>query len=316
MNRIVAFDTSLVSENGGDNIILEHCNKVLKELFPEDFIIHIPTHDRMGRRGRYYCEEAKYKIMCGTNILASRLPKFKMWDTSLKDIKVIKNTCLMGTGWREYEGNPNIYSKWFWKKTLSKDLFHSVRDSYTENKLRTLGINNVLNTSCPTMWELTPEHCAKIPRTKASRVITTLTNYRINEQEDKKLLDIVCRNYDEVYVWIQALEDYNYLKGIYDLSKVRIISPSLDKLDLILEQNDIEYCGTRLHAGIRALNYGKRTTILAKDNRAREISKDTGLNVIDCDNLNKLEDVINNDIITRLNIPFDNINKWKGQFNQ
>ncbi len=311
MERIVAFDTSLVSENGGDQIILEYCNGILNELFPKDFIVHIPTHDRIGSFGRGYCMEAKYKIMCGTNILASRMPKFKMWDANLSDIKYIEGTCLLGTGWREYEGNPNLYSKYFWKKVLSKDLIHSVRDSYTEEKLRNLGFDNVVNTSCPTMWKLTEEHCNKIETKKSENVITTLTNYRMEPQKDKQMLDVLCDNYNKVYIWIQALEDYTYLKKIYDLKKLILINPNYHCLDDILEQDNIEYCGTRLHAGIRALNKGKRTTIIAKDNRAKEIAKDTNLNVIKMD---EMEEVINGEIITDIKLPYENIRLWKEQF--
>ncbi|MCR5703799.1 MAG: polysaccharide pyruvyl transferase family protein [Eubacterium sp.] len=314
MNRIVAFDTSLVSENGGDNIILDYCNEILGELFPEDFIIHIPTHDKIGNFGKQYCTQARYKIMCGTNILASRMPRFKMWDANILDLKYIKGTCLLGTGWREYEGEPNAYSRYFWKKALHREMIHSVRDGYTEEKLRKLGFNNVLNTSCPTMWKLTPEHCKEIPRKKANRVVTTLTNYRMNPEEDVKMLEMVCRNYEEVYIWIQALEDYNYLKQIFDVNRLKIVNPMLKNLDEVLQLEDMEYCGSRLHAGIRALNYKKRVTILAKDNRALEIGKDTGLNVVKSSEVQLAEDIINGEIETNLSIPFENIEKWKKQF--
>lgn len=314
MDRIVAFDTSLVSENGGDNIIMEHCNRILEEIFPEDFIIHLPTHDRIGSFGRQYCQNVKYKIVCGTNILASRMPRFTMWDVKLSDIKYLKGTCLLGAGWREYEDDPNLYSKHFWKKVLSKDLIHSVRDSYTEEKLRKLGFENVVNTSCPTMWGLTPEHCAQVPTSKARNVLTAVTNYRMNSEEDKKMLDILCDNYGKVYIWIQALEDYNYLNSFYDIKKLNIVNPSLKCLDEALEMDDIEYCGTRLHAGVRVLEHKKRATIIAKDNRALEIGKDTGLNVIESEKIDSLEETINSEFATNLTLPWDNINTWKNQF--
>lgn len=314
MDRIVAFDTSIVSENGGDNIIMESCNEILREIFPEDFIIHLPTHDRIGSFGRQYCQSVKYKILCGTNILASRMPRFTMWDAKLSDIKYLQGTCLLGAGWREYEGDPNLYSKHFWKKVLSNDLIHSVRDSYTEEKLKKLGFENVVNTSCPTMWILTPEHCAQVPTTKANNVLTTVTNYRTNPEEDKKMLDILCKNYDKVYIWIQALEDYNNLKSFYDIEKLNIVDPSLEALDKTLEMDDLEYCGTRLHAGIRALDHKKRTTIIAKDNRALEIGKDTELNVIKSEELDSLESKINSNFETKLSLPWENIETWKNQF--
>ena len=47
---------------------------------------------------------------------------------------------------------------------------HSVRDSYTKKMLNSIGINNVVNTSCPTVWNITPDHLATIPDTKAKYV--------------------------------------------------------------------------------------------------------------------------------------------------
>ena len=32
-NKIVAFDTSIITANGGDNIIMSCCNEILEEVF-------------------------------------------------------------------------------------------------------------------------------------------------------------------------------------------------------------------------------------------------------------------------------------------
>ena len=312
LNRVVAFDTSIISENGGDNVIMDYCNNIMENIFTDSFIVHVPTHERIGKNGKKYCKEAKYKLLCGTNILASKLPKFRIWEAGLRDIKYISDVCLFGVGWMEYQDNPNIYSKYFWRKVLSKSLIHSVRDSYTEKKLNDLGFDNVVNTGCPTMWNLSLEHCKNIPQTKKEYVVTTLTDYRKNSINDKKMLDILFENYRKVYIWIQALEDYYYLKEIYDIEKLNIVKPGLNNLDRILSKDDIEYCGTRLHAGIRALNYGKRTTIIAKDNRAIEIGKDTGLNVLN--DIDEMEKLLNSNIVTEIELPWENIKKWKNQF--
>ena len=77
--------------------------------------------------------------------------------------------------------------------------------------LNKIGIKNVVNTACPTMWRLNEEHCSSIPKEKADRVITTLTNYNRDLDNDKILLDMLLENYKEVYIWIQAIEDYEYL---------------------------------------------------------------------------------------------------------
>lgn len=317
IDRVVAFDTSLISENGGDNIIMKYINNILQELWGEDFIVHIPTHDSMGRNARYYCEQAKYKIMCGTNILTANMLRTKMWNVNYRDIKHIKNTILLGAGWREYEKPVNLYTKYFWRKTLEGKYLHSVRDEYTKKRLQKIGINNIVNTGCPTMWGLTQEFCAAIPEIKSKNVITTLTNYRATKPEvDEKMFNILFEHYDHVYIWIQALEDYAYLKSLKIKKEPEIVCPGLYNFDNILLQNDIEYCGTRLHAGIEALNQKKRTLIIAKDNRALEIGKDTGLPVISEENLDKLADIIESPIKCKIQIPISNIERWKAQFKE
>ena len=55
-----------------------------------------------------------------------------------------------------------------------------------------MGIQNVLNTGCPTMWRLTPEYCATIPTQKAKNVVFTLSGqpkYQ-NMKCDQQLIDI------------------------------------------------------------------------------------------------------------------------------
>lgn len=314
-NRIIAFDTSLISENGGDSIIMKYVNNVISDLFPNDFIVHIPTHDTMGKVSHKYCKEAKYKIMCGTNILTANMRKTKMWNVDFKDVPYIQDTILLGAGWREYEANTNHYTKWFWNKVLNKKYIHSVRDEYTRKRLADIGIYNVINTACPTMWNLTPEFCKKIEKNKQDNVVTTLTNYRIEEPIiDRNMLITLKSLYKNVYIWAQALEDISYLKKLDLPFEPIIIPPGLSNYEKVLYTPSIEYCGTRLHAGIEALNHKIRTLIIAKDNRALEISKDTNLPVIPENEVNDLKDILLKSANYNIHIPLDNIEKWKNQF--
>lgn len=63
------------------------------------------------------------------------------------------------------------------------------------------------------------------------------------------------------------------------------------------------------------LNNGKRSLIIAVDNRAKEISKDTNLPVIGREEVKeKLESMINNTWRMEINLPVENIRRWKAQF--
>ena len=56
--------------------------------------------------------------------------------------------------------------------------------------------------------------------------------------------------------------------------------------DSFLENTkNIDYVGTRLHGGMRALQHEKRTIILGIDNRAIELNKDYNIPVIEQKNL-------------------------------
>ena len=97
----------------------------------------------------------------------------ELLNSTRDDVKYIKNTILLGAGWREYEKSVNLYTKYFWKTVLDKRYLHSVRDNYTKARLRKMGIGNVINTGCPTMWNLTPEFCSTVPEKKAKNVINS-----------------------------------------------------------------------------------------------------------------------------------------------
>ena len=196
---------------------------------------------------------------------------------------------------------------------------HSVRDSYSEKKLHELGIFNTINTGCPTLWGLTPTHCNTIPTKKADNVIFTLTDYRKSSIEDKNMIHLLFSAYEKLYFWIQGSEDLAYLQTLLtgtELKKITLINPSLYSYDqLFIDANNLDYVGTRLHAGIRAIQKKCRSIIIGIDNRAIEKRDDFNLMVIERGNTEKLSEIIAAPFHTSIQIPTDNIDKWKAQFN-
>lgn len=312
--RVAELRPSIGSENIGDHIIQQYIDRIMAELFPSRMTISFPTRSWLSSENKAYLEHSKYAFVCGTNLLTSHMErKPRQWCLNPLDAKKMK-AILLGVGWWQYQDDPDIYTQWLLKNILCGDHIHSVRDSYTEKKLRSIGITNVLNTACPTMWNLTEEHCAKIPHEKAKAVVTTLTNYNKNMEKDAKLLQCLSESYETVYVWLQAIEDYDYLKNLNWLDKVSVIPPTLSVYEEIL-RTDVDYVGTRLHGGIHALNYGKRSLILAVDNRAKEIAKDTGLPVVAREiEMEQLRKYIEEERETIIMLPMENINAWKEQF--
>lgn len=316
-NNVLIYDTSLASKNAGDSIIMDYCNSIINSIdfFKERKLYRIATHIKSDSfdRQKFDCQ-----ILCGTNILYTDMMSQKQWMYPL-NFDLLDKLCLLGVGWNDYDSRkvPEETKIWYYK-LLSNGYLHSVRDSYTEKKLKDIGIKNVINTSCPTMWRLTKKFCDKIPQQKADNVITTLTNYRMDEELDRFMLKTLKENYSKVYVWIQNSHDEIYLKKLVNIEDYIIVPYGLSNFDEILQkEKSLDYVGTRLHAGIRALNMKKRTLIIAVDNRAKEMAKDTNLPVIARENLKEtLRGKINSQYKTVINLPMDNILTWRNQFKE
>lgn len=311
---LALFDPSISSDNMGDSIISEFGTKVLGELFPGESIFHLPTHVMPGDEEISELPKFRHKIVCGTNLMTPHIENYSMWIFP-RDLRGVTGSKTLAVGWEYYCPDISKASRTTYRYLLSRTGWHSVRDRYTEQKFREMGIHNVLYTGCVTLWEMTPEKCAKIPTRKARNVITTITDYSRYPEKDELMFRILAEHYEKVYVWIQGVRDIEYLASITDLSKLHIVERSVEAFRSILRQGNIDYIGTRLHAGIFAMNYCIRSIIIAIDNRAKEMGKDVNLVMVDRESLEeKLPYMIDDDFNTKLDIPWDNINKWKSQF--
>jgi hypothetical protein len=316
--NIGVLDPSIGTSNLGDYIILQSINDEISDIYPNDMITRYPSQLVTAYDAKSLMAANELIFVCGTNLLTSNMDKRNQWKMDPLHPLFIRNTAvLFGVGWWQYQEDPNRYTRKLYSNLLKEDCLHSVRDSYSLEMLNKAGIKNVVNTSCPTLWGLTPDACKKISTKKSDSVITTLTCYKKNPQQDKLLLDMLVNKYEKVYLWLQNLDDITYLNEFYDkIESLILVPPSLVAYDLILKNEDIDYIGTRLHAGIRALQKGRKTLIVAVDNRAVEIGKDVNLNVMKRDDLSEIGDVIESEYITEINLPWENINKWKNSLPQ
>ena len=209
--KVVEFRPSISSENIGDHIIQHYITNVMNDLFGEHLTVTMPTRSYLTVRNLKHVNTADYSFVCGTNLLASNMDKRHQWDLRKGDIFRLHDVILLGVGWWQYQENPNLYTKLLLKNVLNDKVLHSVRDGYTEKMLKAAGIENVINTGCPTMWGLTADGVDQIPMNKGKSVITTLTNYMQNDEQDHFIIDMLLANYKTVYVWLQAIEDHEHL---------------------------------------------------------------------------------------------------------
>lgn len=316
MKTICLFDTSIASRNTGDQIIMDSIKGILYEIFQDGLFVNVATHQSLLISSHRLISKSNVKIVCGTNLLSSNMPFYNQWKVSLLDSFFLKDIVLMGVGWWQYQRKPNTYTKFLLGKILSRNKLHSVRDHYTKKMLASIGITNVVNTSCPTMWSLTERHISKIPQIKSEKVVFTITSYKKDFVRDQKLLNLLRENYKQIYFWPQQPDDFHYL-ATFDPILIRsteMLNPNLISLDNFLRRNKVDYVGTRLHAGIRALSFQKRSLIVGVDNRSIEIKKDTGLPVIERDNLGLIRKWIVSKNKTDIHLPNKEIVRWKKQF--
>jgi polysaccharide pyruvyl transferase WcaK-like protein len=310
---VTVLDTSLSTDNLGDEIIMDAVYDVLAEVLPNAYLFKVATHDYMGRVSCNLLRKSELAIVGGTNILDSTMPsRGSLWKVHRFDADVIRPALLLGVGSKGYSQPLSRRTIRFLDKILDKTLIHSVRDEYTLSKVRPF-FSNISNTACMTMWKLTPDWCESLPRTKAADVVTTLTHYLRDPVADKKMLDILLASYGNVYFWSQQSEDLEYFHSLGSVG-IRIIPPSTAAYTKFLTDSNVDFIGTRLHGGIRALQKGHRALIIGIDNRATEIARDTNLPVISRTNISTIEQWINGNTPTEIKLPLETIAIWKSQF--
>lgn len=314
---ITVFNTAINTDNLGDHIIMHYCQKVLLECFPDYQQVNISTHCVPSAEDEQKMQQTTYRFVCGTNLLTSHIEQWWNWrlPDGWRSKSKYRNVVLLGVGWGEYQDECSDYSRMIYRTMLNPCVLHSVRDQYTQNKLRQAGFRNIINTGCPTTWALTPEFCLDIPVQKAREVVSTITDYRRDPEKDSEMLAILSRNYDHVYLWLQGRHDEEYLQTLNVPANLTTIPASLGAYEEVLRKGCVDYVGTRLHAGIHALNHKIRSIILAVDNRATEMGRDVNLPVIQRDEISeKLEKKIQSDFATEIRIKQENIDRFKAQF--
>lgn len=308
----IVLDPGIQCDNLGDEVISHYCREIFSELNFR-ILASLPTQVSLTSKQRVCLNRYRevLKIFSGTNGLITHIFRSHQWIHPDKDLG---HLLLMGVGVDRYGERMDWATEKFYKCYLEKNYLHSVRDSWTEHFLKMMGIDNVVNTACPTMWKLTPEFCSKIPTRKSDTVVATVTDYAANTDNDWYMLDALLEHYRNVYLWLQGAGDETYVNQYPQVNRIKFIHHSLKAYMEFLASHEVDYVGTRLHAGIMALNYGKRTLIIAVDKRGSAIADDTGLPVLSRHNLCDLENNITQSRKTEIILPKRNIKEWKAQF--
>lgn len=283
---------------------MQAVNDVIHQMFPDARIFRLPSHEALGKNSYYLLRQSDLCLIGGTNILAS-----KGWRLRWRDSVFMGSAICFGVTWGGARSKPSLRERLFLRRVLDGGQIHSVRDRYTQRLLDQVGVVSV-STSCPTMWRLTPQHCAAIPVRKANKVLFTLTAYQQEISSDRAMIDTLRRNYQHLYFFPQMHGDQTYFREM-NVSGVRVLGENLPSYDHFLANEDVDYVGSRLHGGIRALQFKKRAVVIGTDHRSLEISNDTDLPVLRRTELQKLEGWIHGNTATHIKLPTENIENWK-----
>ena len=326
MKNLVIFDTAVGSTNLGDDIILDSIYENMDYLFSNNFALRFGTHitnftfaQMLRNNGKVkYCKDADLKFICGTNLLSQKMLGMvnAQWQLHLSSIPIYKGCVMIGVGATDGGEKVDIYAQRLYKSVLSKQYVHSVRDEQSRKIVESLGLK-AINTGCPTLWQLTPEHCEGISVKKAENAIFTVSGYEAQRDSeiDAQMISILERQYKKLWCWIQTSQDRDYLYELVgENTKINCIY-SLSEFRKILREENVDYIGTRLHGGVFALQNSVRSLVISIDHRARGFHEKNNLPIMERKDVpNKLESWINADNKTKIWIDEKAIGEFKAQF--
>ena len=310
------YDEERASPNIGDLVISRASHREIRGLFGGDSeITRVPSHSVLRNSSYEKIEDADHIIVGGSNLLWFRFFPLASWRLRLRDLFRLKNVITLGVGWGSYSRRAGAYSRFAAKQVFSDERLLSARDSYTVKVMKNnLGLANVINTGCHTTWCLSQDE-ADYPKTMASECVFSLTDYAKSPKEDKFLIDTLNRLYGKkLLFWPQGAGDLAYVRKLGYTGDC--LSENLENLiEVFSKPEKPDYVGTRLHAGILAMEFAVRSVIIAIDNRAIEMGNDIDLNWILRRDLRNLESLLVGEISTRLTLNSQGIRSWQEQFN-
>lgn len=327
MSVIALLDPSLpvagdaAPDNVGDCVIIDAVDGILQNIFPGQDIVRLPTKRRLSRTEFRAAEEAEFVFLGGTNIFCGDVARYNQWKLSASALSLLfpklQRVISLGVGWWQYQPRVTLRSRLFLRRALHREAIHSVRDGYTQEKLLRIGVTNVENTACPTMWGL--DGCST-GRANGGPIVFMLTDYNRDIDADNALiLSLLSHTDDQLFYFPQGQDDIQYLHSLEsyqrNASKISIPGRTLSDLDQLISIDDVSYVGTRLHGGVRFLQKRRPALILGIDNRAWEIRRSTNLPVVQRADSDSITAWLNGDLdLGSIRVASAPIRAWSDQF--
>lgn len=322
--NVVVFNTAIGTSNNGDYIIYNSAIDALRPLLDNSFVMEFGSHlKNLGlihyMTNSFKCRFANncdYKFVLGTNLLSPTILKhYPQWPIMPLERRLYRDCIMMGVGLTKDAKQPSLITKSIYSQIMRRDIIHSVREDNAKAVLEKIPGVKAINTGCPSLWPLDSEKCQRIPKGKAKNAIISVSGYgnQTNLVADQRLVEIVEKNYDKVYIWGQTTEDIAYFNRLRHTKDAQAVY-SLRQFGDICTNGNVDYIGTRLHGAVFAMQHDVRAINIIIDHRAREFNRINNINAVFRENIDELEDYINHDIVTNIRLNEEGIRNWLGQF--
>lgn len=315
-NVVTIFDPSPGSANLGDQIIVESCVREISRIAPETFFFMVSLHQPITKKIRARIAQSDLTVVAGSNMLNTRFnhqPSLTRWRFSLRDSLDINEIILMGVGWNRATDWINPVGSYILRRGLSARSLHSVRDQLTLEKASRIGIGNVLNTSCPTLWRIGRQADSPVvPKSIGKAAVAALTFNERAPQQDRYMLEFLAKRFVKVFFWPQGIGDLKYFQSLNPTGDFEVLPGTLAAYDALLEESgEIVYVGTRLHGGVRALQKRRLALVISVDHRAPGIARSAGISTLSRNDIESLPKAMEQLKYPEITLPEESIWQWQ-----
>ena len=94
--NVTLFDTSVATDNLGDEIIIDAVEAVIAEVLPNAYVFRVATHEYMSWVSRGFLKKSTLSVIGGTNLLSAHMGPFALWKVMPWDIFAFDHAVLLG----------------------------------------------------------------------------------------------------------------------------------------------------------------------------------------------------------------------------
>ena len=293
--------------NAGDFLIKRQAIDVLTRLRPDRKLVLQDAWRSCDETKIKTINESRALILTGGPSLQKNMyPGIYPLVNDLE--KITAPIILMGVGWKSQKGqwsdtrsySFNKSSKLLLKKISEAPYISSVRDYHSQNALNYHGLNNVITTGCPALFETREfeEKNAELQKIGFSLGVTFLKSKRM-ELQAKEIISGLQKSFPGTNLVVafhhslsndflkthgatsHHLESHQTFAGWLDQNDIpyKDVSGSAEAMAEFYASTDL-HIGYRVHAHIHMTSLNRRTILLAEDGRGLALKDVIGSSVI------------------------------------